>query len=182
MKQPIRAFAIGLLTAAIVMLIVNYFDKGSTQDLSEMPIEEVVKELKEQGYRVLTEAEYISLSINTEEPVADNEAQENTESAQSPESEEENDSDESGTEESNTDETEAQEETQEDTKSYTLTIESGMPSSAISNTLEANGIIDNSDEFISYLEDEGYANRIQLGEFTLNSSMSYYDIAEALTR
>ncbi|MEN2464987.1 hypothetical protein [Ornithinibacillus sp. JPR2-1] len=190
MKQTIRAFAVGLCTAAIIMLVVSYFSDGSSQDLSDMPIEDVLKHVKEQGYHVLSEEDYISLSMNhkvekeeTENSSESEEANENDKEEASDEEksdESASDSDESSSEESSNNEPE--EEQEEAVKSYTLTIESGMPSSAISNQLEENGIIDNARDFSNYLEDKGYANRVQLGEFTLTSDMSHYEIAEALTR
>lgn len=192
MKQTIRAFAVGLCTAAIIMLVVSYFSDGSSQDISDMPIEDVLKQVKEQGYHVLSEEDYISLSMNhkvekeeTENSSESEEANENEkEDATDKEESEEgtDDSEESSSEEASNNEPEEEEEEQEAVKSYTLTIESGMPSSTISNQLEENGIIDNARDFSNYLEDKGYANRIQLGEFTLTSDMSHYEIAEALTR
>ncbi|MFS0672820.1 hypothetical protein [Ornithinibacillus sp. 179-J 7C1 HS] len=184
MKQTIRAFAIGLFTAALIMLVINYFTSSSKEDFSEMPIEDVVNELKEQGYRVLTETEYISLSMDGEVNKKETEVASETEEVSD---KDESDDNKSSTEESTDNQSEEssanQTEQQEPTaKSYTLTIEAGMPSSTISNQLESNGIIDSSSEFISYLEDEGYANRIQLGQFTLSSDMSYFEIAEALTK
>jgi hypothetical protein len=180
MKQAIRAFAVGLFTAAVIMLIINYFN-GSKQEFTEMPIEDVIDGLKEQGYRVLTETEYITLSMNGEVEKKDTEiASSETENAEASEEVETTEVDEA--EENNTETAEEENQKQETVKTYTLTIESGMPSSAISNKLEENGIIDDAGKFISYLEDEGYAIRIQLGEFTLKSDMSYNQIAEALTR
>ncbi|WP_036688036.1 hypothetical protein [Paucisalibacillus globulus] len=195
MKQPIRAFAVGLFATAVIMLIVNYFSNGSKQEFSEMPIEDIVDELKEQGFRVLSESEYITLSMNGEV------AKKETEVA-SAEVEKDNTKDKSDTtketepttekkDEKNNNQTESTEEDtkndnsnneQEAAKKFTLKIEAGMPSSAISNELESNGIIDDTAKFISYLEDEGYAVRIQLGEFQLTSDMSYFEIAEALTK
>ncbi|WP_042145939.1 hypothetical protein [Paucisalibacillus sp. EB02] len=194
MKQPIRAFAVGLFTAAIIMLIVNYFSNGSKQEFSEMPIEDIVNELKEKGYRVLSESDYISLSMNgevakkeTEIASSDSEKVETTdeevdttETTEGAETNEENNAQTESTEESTENEDSKKE--QDSAKNFKLVIESGMPSSTISNELEANGIIDDAAEFISYLEDEGYAVRIQLGEFQLTSDMSYFEIAEALTK
>ncbi|WP_096270594.1 hypothetical protein [Paucisalibacillus globulus] len=195
MKQPIRAFAVGLFTAAIIMLIVNYFSNGSKQEFSEMPIEDIVNELKEKGYRVLSETEYISLSMNgevakKETEIASSDSEkvdtkdeevDTNESTEGTETNEENTEEETNNQSDSTEETDNKKE-EENTKNFTLVIESGMPSSSISNELEANGIIDDAAEFISYLEDEGYAVRIQLGEFQLSSDMSYFEIAEALTK
>jgi S-adenosylmethionine:tRNA-ribosyltransferase-isomerase (queuine synthetase) len=188
MKHSIRAFAVGLLTAALIMLVVNYFSNGSKQELSEMPIEDIIEELKEKGYRVLTETDYISLSMNGEVKKNETEIASETEesstdkqeTAEENQEEEANSGDESSTGDTATSNEEEQQE--ETVKTYTVTIQSGMAPSTISNELEANGIIDDADEFISYLEDEGYVVRIQLGDFTLTSDMSHFEIAEALTK
>lgn len=191
MKQMIRGFAVGLFTAAGIMLVVYYFSNGSETALADMPIEDVASEMKDQGYRVLTEKEYISLSMTGEAPKETTEVAAETE--QKPEKEAEKETKEETTTKSEEKDpstnTSTDKKTEEDTnkkeesvKSYTLTIKAGMPSSEISNALEANGIIANSDEFIAFLEDKGYALRIQLGDFKLTSDMSHYEIAEALTR
>lgn len=195
MKQSIRAFAIGLFTAAIIMLIVNYFSNGSTKDLTEMPIEDVVDELKNEGYRVLTESEYISMSITgeSEESKGDTEStkEEQADKAENTDTEKTEDtnkekttpeSEDTSSEDGTASDEQEQEQPAAPAKSYTVTIESGMAPSTISNELEANGVIENSAEFIRYLEDEGYVARIQLGEFTITSDMSYFEVAEALTK
>ncbi|WP_047984127.1 hypothetical protein [Ornithinibacillus californiensis] len=189
MKHTIRAFAVGLLTAALIMLVVNYFSNGSTQDLSEMPIEDIIEDLKDKGYRVLSETEYISLSLNGEVKKNETEIASETEETSTEEStqetseenqEETNSDDESSIGDTSTSNEEEQQE--ESVNTYTVTIQSGMAPSTISNELEANGIVNDADEFISYLEDEGYVVRIQLGDFTLTSDMSHFEIAEALTK
>ncbi|GGA68432.1 hypothetical protein [Ornithinibacillus halotolerans] len=189
MKQTIRGFAVGLFTAAVIMLAVNYFTNGTKQDISEVPIEHIVEELKDKGYRVLTEDDYISLSISGEvskketEIASDDTKNEDSESNETESKNEESSSDED-TEENNQEQKEEVEdqEEKETTKTYTVSITSGMAPSTISKELESNGIIENADEFITYLEDEGYVVRIQLGEFTIASDMSFYEIAEALTK
>ncbi|OZU90666.1 hypothetical protein CIL03_02160 [Virgibacillus indicus] len=63
-----------------------------------------------------------------------------------------------------------------------MTIESGMPSSSISDALAENNIIDDAEEFNQYLQDEEYSLKVQLGSFDLSSDMSFYEIAEAITK
>lgn len=188
MKQSIRGFAVGLFTAAAIMLVVHYFSNGSEESLSDMPIEDVVSQMADQGYRVLTEKEYISLSMTGEASKEKTEVASETDEKSEKEADKDNVKETSNKSENDTstnsssDKKEKEESTNKEVKSYTLTIKSGMPSSEISNLLESNGIIDNSREFIAYLEDEGYALRIQLGKFKLSSDMSHYEIAEALTK
>ncbi|MUK87118.1 hypothetical protein GMD78_01730 [Ornithinibacillus sp. L9] len=188
MKHTIRAFAIGLFSAGLSMLIVHYFDEGTKQDLSEIPVEDIIDQLKEDGYRVLTESEFITLTVgnnDSDEEVSEQNDEENNETevakADDDNNEEEakEDTEDSAENEEKNDESR---EEQESVKSYTLTIESGMPSSVIGTELEKNGIVDDGRELNQYLDDEGYSLRVQLGEFTFTSDMSFYEIAEKLTR
>jgi hypothetical protein len=186
MKQSIRAFAVGLFAAGIIMLVITYFDGNKVESISEMPMDDVVSQLKDKGYRVVSESEYISLSMNKDankektDQTADSkgETSENPDENATAASEKE---DTSATA-SKTEDTSKNEDNQEKAKSFTLKIEAGMPSSSIAKELAANGIVDNADKFIDFLEKEGYAVRIQLGEFKVSSDMSYEQIAKALTK
>jgi hypothetical protein len=66
--------------------------------------------------------------------------------------------------------------------SMTLSVEVGMASSEISAQLEEAGIILNKVDMDNYLSDQGLAERIQIGNYELNSSMSLKQIAETITR
>lgn len=66
--------------------------------------------------------------------------------------------------------------------SMTLSVEIGMASSEISAQLEDAGIILNKVDMDNYLSDQGLAERIQIGNYELNSSMSLKQIAETITR
>src|SRR5699024_12789086 len=66
MKQPIRYFSIGLLTASLIILIViSFFEKGDQQQ-SEGSVDEMIATLTDEGYHVLSSSEYISLSVTGE--------------------------------------------------------------------------------------------------------------------
>ncbi|MBP1971772.1 hypothetical protein J2Z83_003927 [Virgibacillus natechei] len=153
MKQPIRSFSIGLFTAGVIMLVGVYFFE-TPNDTEQLPVvDEMIPAVEEEGYRVLTESDYISLSVNEDNNEDD---QEDTEETEEDESEEENE------------------------HSYTLTIEPGMPSSDIGPLLVENQIVDDADDFNQYLDEEDYSLYIQLGEYDLSSDMSFYEIAEVI--
>ncbi|SHF61187.1 hypothetical protein [Ornithinibacillus halophilus] len=192
MKQPIRAFSIGLFTAGMILLVVNYFSNGGVQDISEMPVEDVIEHLKEDGYRVLTESEYITLSVNQDKQLESTEEENTTKEEDTSTDDKEKENQEDSVEEngnddqkqesdSNDKEDKDKDEEEETTISYTINIESGTASSGIAKELEENNIIDNADEFNRYLDTEGYSLRIQLGEFTVSNDMSFYELAEVLT-
>ena len=63
-----------------------------------------------------------------------------------------------------------------------LTISPGMYSESVSAELVRLGIITNQKEFNSYLVNNGYAERIQTGDFKLKADMSYDEIARIITK
>lgn len=64
---------------------------------------------------------------------------------------------------------------------YTLTVEENMLGPTISKLLVKNKIIDDADAFTNYLEEKDYSRSIQLGDYKLNSDMTFYEIAEKIT-
>ncbi|MFD1038491.1 hypothetical protein ACFQ3N_08785 [Virgibacillus byunsanensis] len=166
MKQPIRSFSLGLLTAGVLFLIVIYFSGDSTTAIEETSIEDLIVAVEDDGYHVLTQQEYISKSVGEEKE----ETEETTEEAENTNQSDENNS------------SEEENDTQEDTTStYTLSIDPGVTPSEISDILFDNQIIDNASDFTQYLENEDYSLKVQIGEYELSSEMSHYDIAEEIT-
>ena len=64
----------------------------------------------------------------------------------------------------------------------TFTVERGMYSEAVTRILVQGGIITNEAEFNQYLSDTGYDYMIQTGVFTVNSGMSYEEIAKIISK
>jgi cobalamin biosynthesis protein CobT len=190
MKHTVRSFSIGLLTSGVIMLILFYFFDSEAGQSKELTVEEMVPLVEEEGYRIITEQDYISLSVggneNEEEETEedeqsteeDDEPAENTEEEDSTEDEDSNEE----TEEEESEEENEDEENEEEISTYTLNIESGMTTSEFSSLLEENNIIDDAFEFNQYIEDEDYSLRVQIGEFELSSDMTMYEIAEEITR
>lgn len=191
MRQPVRAFAIGLFTAGIIMLIGIFYFDDSAKTADDLSIDEMTSSLKEEGYRVVTEEEYIAVSVNkdktqqkaneAEKPNAD----QKKDDKQNKDKQDVDKEDKSGNavdDEEKTSKKKDDEEDKDETKTYTININDGVLSSTISDRLEANGIIDNSTKFNLYLTDNGYGEKIQLGKFKVNSDMSFKEIAEAITR
>ncbi|WP_255259832.1 hypothetical protein [Lentibacillus sp. CBA3610] len=181
MKQTVRSFAIGLLTAGIILLGAYYFAGDSQTEAEDIPTEDMIEIVESEGYHVLTESEYISVSVesddNTEENNdTNNENNNEAEQSGSDETESDNSNDGNNEQENNSDDT-----SEDSPTTYTLTVESGVAPSEISQTLEENDIIDDADAFTEYLEDEDYSQLVQLGEFELSSDMDHNEIAETLT-
>lgn len=168
MKQPIRYFSFGLLSATIVLMVFFLFLEDNQTSMENVPVEALMDAIRAEGYHVVSEDEYISLSVtgktkNTEE-------QKEAETISKDEKEPLKDKE------------EEKEEGKPSIITYTLTVEPGMLGPHISERLAENKIIEEPNKFSRYLEDQGYSRYIQLGEHTLTSDMSYYEIAEKITK
>ena len=64
---------------------------------------------------------------------------------------------------------------------YQLEIVSGMSSNKVAAAIEAAGIVSSAKELDEFLVSGGYADRIRVGSFSLNSNMSFQDIANTIT-
>ena len=62
----------------------------------------------------------------------------------------------------------------------TITITRGMYSEAVSQAMQNAGLIDNWVDFNNYLSANGYSERLQTGSYTMNSEMSYQEMAMVL--
>ena len=69
-----------------------------------------------------------------------------------------------------------------DLKTVTFTVTDGMYSEAVTDILYKAGIITNKAEFNNFLEKNGYSRIIQNGKHTVNSSMTYEEIAKVITK
>ncbi len=63
-----------------------------------------------------------------------------------------------------------------------LSVESGMTSPDISSALFENGLIDDETAFNEYLSDQSLTDRIQIGDYDLNSTMTIEQIAKLITQ
>lgn len=159
MKQPVRYFAIGLLTAGVILLAMFYVEESKSK-IDDLSAEEMIEALKADGYRIVTEAEYITLSV-----------QDKKEQKQ-----------ETGKDGDKKDTSEDQKDEEEAKATYTINIKSGMLPSEISEVLADNQIVKDAFKFSQYLEKNNYSKYIQLGKHKVNSDMSQKELAEELTK
>ena len=61
-----------------------------------------------------------------------------------------------------------------------ITITSGMTSDKVAEQLKEKGIIENSAEFDSFMMENGYDNKIWVGDHTVSSDVTYEEIAKKL--
>lgn len=181
MKQPIRYFSIGLLTASFISLIVFvFFHQPRSQE--NLSIDDMISEIENEGYHVLTESDYITFSVNKDNNGKTNDDDQSKEnSTQSKKEKDEKKKNEKDKEKEKKEEEKDSKE-KEEIYTYTLVVEPNMLGPTISNLLHDHNIIDDAEEFNRYLEVEGYAPYIQIGEHKLSSDMTYYEIAETIAR
>ena len=184
MKHTVRSFSVGLLAAGLIMLVVYLFLDESMKAEQDYNKDEVIAHVEQEGYRVITEEEYISMSVakTQQDNLEKNKVEPNKEEESSIEEEDTS----NVVEEENSSE-EQQEETVEEKEEdntpalKTITIEPGMATSQISSMLANQNLIDDAQEFNSYLQEHEYSLRVQMGDHELKEGMSFYEIAEALT-
>ncbi|WP_067836940.1 hypothetical protein [Amphibacillus sediminis] len=152
MKQPIRHFALGVLTATIILAFQYiYFNTEDDVKLekSEPSEQEMIDALEQLGY-------FISL----EEPIYN----ESTEATSDNEADSENDQGISSA----------------DIYQFTLTIRPGMTITQVADFLIMANLIDSHEQFADYLAENGYDRNIQIGQFQLASDMSLDEIVETI--
>ena len=177
LKYYLRGLGTGILFATII-LFVSYAYR-----MSDKQIKERAKELG----MVFPENE-VSTDINTTTDTT-NEIKDSTSNVTEKNSEDETSTEELTTVETSTEETTTAETTTEETttksdkpvKTYVLTVTSKTISRDVAKNLEKAGIIDDAEKFNDYLCDNDYASNIQNGKFTVNSNMTYKEIAETIT-
>ena len=183
-KYYLRGLGTGILFATIILFI-SYSYKMSDKQIKEKALE--------LGMVYPDTEETSSSEVSSDDLVADDTTlneQSTEEQTTNQVSSEEKSTEENTTKEETTQETTKKEETTEETttknntpqKTYELTVTSRTTSIDVSNKLESAGIIDDADKFNDYLCDNGYSSRIQNGTFTVNSSMSYEELAEFIIR
>lgn len=65
-------------------------------------------------------------------------------------------------------------------KKVTITIQSGQYSESVSAACEQAGLVKSATEFNKYLCDNGYSNKLRVGDHEIAMGASYYEIAKAL--
>lgn len=154
-KRNTRAFALGILVA--VSIIGSFYFSTIKKDAAqEFNIQDAKVLLGDNGYIVLTKDKYQEMEKLNKEKQMQTEAPQQSAPALP--------------------------KTEESSYTYQLKIESGMVSHDIAAILEKEKIIDDADHFETYIVENGYSKRIQLGSFELNAGMSYKQIAKLITK
>lgn len=170
-KPALRYLALGFLVSAIILVgYRSFLYQPQVVDSSESdtaPLTQDELTYKEKYETLLAETELAQLESGY---VDESENTKNTESAAS---------DEAAQESSESDAEESQEDS-EDVVTATVVINQGDPSSTAARQLQEQGIIEDSAEFDEFLESNNLSNLVRPGSFTVNSDMSFQEIADIL--
>ncbi|MDY0405563.1 hypothetical protein P5G51_009300 [Virgibacillus sp. 179-BFC.A HS] len=158
MKHYIRSFALGLLLSGVIMVGVYYFFDDSVNADKNLDVDEMKQVMADKGYRVVSEKEYIDLTVKKEQ----NEQKASNNTAAITDTSKQQEEDKANDEKSNKDDDKKKDAEKDEVKEYTLHIQSGMPASEIGDMLQENGIIKDADKFNQYLEKKNYSPRVQL--------------------
>jgi len=159
MKHTIRAFALGLATATALLTFTYYQTIGQTESKA-ITDQKAIQHLEDQDYHVLSQTAFENLrQKETEEPPTQDSSTKEKEQNQKDE--------------------ESKQKTKP--KSFSLTINPGMPTSSISDKLEQADIIKDQAAFEVFLKDQDFSRSIQIGTYKLNSDMTIETIAKKIT-
>lgn len=168
MKQFVRSFSLGLFLASLVIFIFyNYFDEPEI-DPNDLSTDELIDLVEEDGYRVITEEDYITYTVNEDQENSDDNKENEKQDKDTKKDDDDTDK-EDNVEESN------------DIVKYTLETKPGVMPHEVILLLEEKKIIKDAEEFAEFMEDNDYSPYIQQGEFELTSDMSQEEIAKTIT-
>lgn len=171
-KYFVRGLGVGILFGALIM-----FAAYMTSGKNRMSDEDVIKRAQELG--MVKQSEYVLESDVTSQETTTEEI-----TTEAPTTTEKATTEATTTEKSTTEKatTEASTTEKADTSTQTtVTISSGMSSEAIASALANAGLVDDASKFNSFLVANGYDMKLETGNFSLETGMSYEEIAKILT-
>ncbi|HLR64920.1 MAG TPA: hypothetical protein VK075_05800 [Pseudogracilibacillus sp.] len=187
MKTAIRSFALGLFVASLLMFGYFFLFENNSSNIEDLTTDELISSIEDEGYRVISESEYVSFSFYKEEQKENND--ESDDSSKKKDKPKKDNSKDKKDKDKNKDKKDNKENNEnnnnnndnEDVIKHTFKTETGIVSQEIADILYDNKIIDDRDKFAKYLEDNGYSSKIQIGTFEVTSDMSHKELAEVIT-
>lgn len=176
MKQSLRFFSLGILVSAILLLGYTLFFSGDLKQ-ADPSVEEMSDSLSEQGYRVVSEDEYVKYTLDKDKA---SDSAENDETNKEDEKEKEK---KDKKEKDEKDENDDKKDKDKKKEKATIKTESGVVAPDIAEDLVEEKIIkkDEKDDFAEYMDDEGYSEKVQLGKFKVDSDMDFKELAKTFT-
>ena len=171
-KYFVRGLGVGILFGALIM-----FAAYMTSGKNRMSDEDVIKRAQELG--MVKQSEYVLESDVTSQETTTEEI-----TTEAPTTTEKATTEATTTEKTTTEKATTEVSTTEkaDTSTQTtVTISSGMSSEAIASALANAGLVDDASKFNSFLVANGYDMKLETGNCSLETGMSYEEIAKILT-
>lgn len=163
-KQEAKGIAAGLLFAGILLSAYYFMFSDAVAEESTKSTDEVIENhLEENDLVMIKKEEYKSLKASEQQ----------SESAQKP-TEQESTKDKS--------EPEKAEEKKEEPETIQFTIEEGMTSQEVAQSLEDKKLVKSSDDFIELLQKKGKETAVQPGEHELKTDMTSAEIITEIAR
>lgn len=183
MKQSIRFFSIGLLTASLVLLGFYYFLGDSKASVSNVPVEDMIAEIESNGHRVITEKEFISYTLNNETKADTDEkdAKDNKDNKQEKSSNEKSADNKKSSSKDKKKDNKKKEDDKDDIIKAKFTTKDGVVTQEVADILVDEKIIKDRQKFLKYMDDNGYSEYLQVGTFEVSSDMSMKELAEVIT-
>jgi dTDP-4-amino-4,6-dideoxygalactose transaminase len=151
-RETVRAFAFGLLSAALALfLFIQFFH----QPESSMSTKDMIQTLKKQGYTVSSPDESNNHTFHRKSYGSKNEKQKSDSSHETK---------------------------NESSRSIRLTITPGMTTDHIAHRLEQEKIINSASQFNEYMKQNGFSQKLQIGTYELNSQMTMEEIVKTITK
>ncbi len=155
-KQSTRAFAAGIFLTVIMLIVYNQFFSITAND----DVEKIKESHTDELAKKQDEIDALKTELNTITEDTQKEKQDETKTEETPEPQV----------------------NEEEAYRAVLSVESGDTSDDIATRLESLKIIDNPSEFITFLKENNYAERIQIGKYELNSKMTLEQVAKVITK
>ena len=170
-KPALRFLSLGFLVSALILAgYRSFFYESQPVDVTDASTELTQEDetYKDKYESLLAETELAKMESEYAE---DGQGTESTDEAAAEESSE------SETEEADS----STEESSSEAVTATVVINNGDPSSIAARQLQDQGIIENSADFDNFLEENNLSNLIRPGTFTIESGMSFQEIADILS-
>ncbi len=188
MNLVLRYFSLGLFIASLIIFVFFYYFNEPEINANDFTTEELIELIEDKDYRVITEKEYISYTVNEdaekkekEKKAKEKEAKEKKEKEK--EAKEKKKKEKEAKEKKANEKKEKEEKKKkDDVQNYTLTIKNGMSSQDVSKLLYEKKIIKDANKFSAYLQKNDYSQKLKPGKFKLKSDMSEKEIAKAISK
>lgn len=157
-RETIRAFAFGMLSAALALLVfVQFFQQSD----SSMNTQDMINTLKKQGYTISSPEEQKHQQV-IQKPIASKHEKQQASPQQTKNATSKNAANENRT--------------------FELRISPGMTPDKIAQILEKANIINSAKQFSEYINQNRFSQKLQVGTYKLNSQMTIEEITKTITK